>query len=323
MSKISRQSDNRPCVRSSTPRRTMVMLLALLAVSVPCSWLQAEVSYAIEGGGPSSTEPSFVKLTATETLAPATQATEDLTSSIEQFNSPDQALSSLKLFAMVTLLSTAPAMLLMTTSFLRISIVLSLLRQALGTQQNPSNQAIASLALFMSALIMAPTWQTVYQKAIVPYSNQEISGEQAWEISRGSLVTFMGTQIDNTGNTDDVWLFYDYLPKPDELPVTAEPAKPSYLAASQNPVTPTSYHDIPLQALLPAFMTSELKTAFLIGFLVFLPFLVIDLVVSATTNSMGMMMLPPTTVSLPFKLMLFVMVDGWHLLVGTLLESFV
>lgn len=323
MSKISRQSDNQSCVRRFTPRQTMVILMALTAACIPCNWLQADVGYAFEGGGGSSTEPSFVQLTATEALAPATQATEDLTSSIEQFNSPDQALSSLKLFAMVTLLSTAPAMLLMTTSFLRISIVLSLLRQALGTQQNPSNQAVASLALFMSALIMAPTWQTVYQKAIVPYSNQEISGEQAWEISRGSLVNFMGTQIDNTGNTDDVWLFYDYLPKPDELPVTAEPSKPSYLAASQNPVAPTSYHDIPLQALLPAFMTSELKTAFLIGFLVFLPFLVIDLVVSATTNSMGMMMLPPTTVSLPFKLMLFVMVDGWHLLVGTLLESFV
>ena len=125
---------------------------------------------------------------------------------------------------MVTLLSTAPAMLLMTTSFLRISIVLSLLRQALGTQQNPSNQASAALALFMSALIMAPTWLTVYQKAIVHYSNQEISGAQARENSRGSLVTFMGTQIDNTGNTDDVWLFYDYLPNPEELPVTAEPA---------------------------------------------------------------------------------------------------
>ncbi|MEC9096418.1 MAG: flagellar type III secretion system pore protein FliP, partial [Planctomycetota bacterium] len=192
---------------------------------------------------------------------------------------------------------------------------------ALGTQQNPSNQVIASLALFMSALIMAPTWQTIYQNAIVPYSNQAISGEQAWEISRASLVTFMGTQIDNTGNTDDVWLFYDYLPKSNALS-QPDSSQPSYLAASQSSVPPTSYHEIPLQALLPAFMISELKTAFLIGFLVFLPFLVIDLVVSATTNSMGMMMLPPTTVSLPFKLMLFVMVDGWHLLVGTLLESF-
>ena len=296
--------------------------IALIAVSVPCGWLTADISYALDEEVPSGTESISVELTAKELIVPATEATDELTSSIEQFNSPDQAMSSLKLFAMVTLLSTAPAMLLMTTSFLRISIVLSLLRQALGTQQNPSNQAIASLALFMSALIMAPTWQTVYQKAVVPYSNQEISGEQAWEISRGTLVTFMGTQIDNTGNTDDVWLFYDYLPKSDELPATAEKSKPSYLAVSQNSVTPTSYHDIPLQALLPAFMTSELKTAFLIGFLVFLPFLVIDLVVSATTNSMGMMMLPPTTVSLPFKLMLFVMVDGWHLLAGTLLESF-
>ena len=247
---------------------------------------------------------------------------QDLTGALDKLDSPDQAMSSLKLFAMVTLLSTAPAMLLMTTSFLRISIVLSLLRQALGTQQNPSNQVIASLSLFMSALIMAPTWQTVYENAILPYSNQEISGEQAWQISRASLVTFMGTQIDNTGNTDDVWLFYEYLPEQQAGAAQADAMQPSYMAASQAQETPTSYHDIPLQALLPAFMISELKTAFLIGFIVFLPFLVIDLVVSATTNAMGMMMLPPTTVSLPFKLMLFVMVDGWHLLVGTLLESF-
>tara|TARA_B100000945_G_scaffold303524_1_gene288150 strand:+ start:1538 stop:2389 length:852 start_codon:yes stop_codon:yes gene_type:complete len=278
----------------------------------PLSWLHAEISYTLEGKAPAATDESFT----TDSFNVVQQASEELTTSIEQLNSPDQAINSLKLFGMITLLSTAPAMLLMTTSFLRISIVLSLLRQALGTQQNPSNQMIASLALFMSALIMAPTWQTVYQNAIVPFSNQEIGAEEAWKISRASLVTFMGTQIDNTGNTDDVWLFYDYLPQSDE------PSQPSYLAASQSSLTPTSYHEIPLQALLPAFMISELKTAFLIGFLVFLPFLVIDLVVSATTNSMGMMMLPPTTVSLPFKLMLFVMVDGWHLLVGTLLESF-
>jgi flagellar biosynthetic protein FliP len=241
----------------------------------------------------------------------------------QQLNSPEQALSSLKLFLMVTVLSVAPAVLLMTTSFLRISVVLGLLRQALGTQQNPSNQVIGALALFMSALIMTPTWTTVYEEAIVPYSEKEISGEHAWEIARSSLVDFMGRQIDKAGNSEDVWLFYDHLP---ENALNPQAGDPSYFAAdSQNEITPTalSYHDIPMQALLPAFMISELKTAFLIGFIIFLPFLVLDIVISSVTNAMGMMMLPPTTISLPFKIMLFVLVDGWHLIIGMLLESFV
>lgn len=320
MPEILHNSDPRIYKRATRLCRTLAGVCVLLVVGMPVNWLHAEqVNYSLELL-PDLADDVLVQSTSVEQTD---LRSNELMATVEQLDSPDQAMSSLKLFAMVTLLSTAPAMLLMTTSFLRISIVLSLLRQALGTQQNPSNQAIASLALFMSALIMAPTWQAVYQNAIVPYSQQDISAEQAWEISRTSLVTFMGTQIDNTGNTDDVWLFYDYMPKADELPVRANTAQPSYMAASQRPDAPSSYHDIPLQALLPAFMTSELKTAFLIGFLVFLPFLVIDLVVSATTNSMGMMMLPPTTVSLPFKLMLFVMVDGWHLIAGTLLESFV
>jgi flagellar biosynthetic protein FliP len=241
----------------------------------------------------------------------------------QQLNSPEQALSSLKLFLMVTVLSVAPAVLLMTTSFLRISVVLGLLRQALGTQQNPSNQVIGALALFMSALIMTPTWTAVYEEAIVPYSEKEISGEHAWEIARSSLVNFMGRQIDKAGNSEDVWLFYDHLPETARNPQTGDP---SYFAAdAQNGITTTalSYHDIPMQALLPAFMISELKTAFLIGFIIFLPFLVLDIVISSVTNAMGMMMLPPTTISLPFKIMLFVLVDGWHLIIGMLLESFV
>ncbi|MEE2842953.1 MAG: flagellar type III secretion system pore protein FliP [Planctomycetota bacterium] len=241
----------------------------------------------------------------------------------QQLNSPEQALSSLKLFLMVTVLSVAPAVLLMTTSFLRISVVLGLLRQALGTQQNPSNQVIGALALFMSALIMMPTWTAVYEEAIVPYSEKEISGEHAWEIARSSLVNFMGRQIDKAGNSEDVWLFYDHLPETARNPQTGDP---SYFAAdAQNGITTTalSYHDIPMQALLPAFMISELKTAFLIGFIIFLPFLVLDIVISSVTNAMGMMMLPPTTISLPFKIMLFVLVDGWHLIIGMLLESFV
>ncbi len=234
-----------------------------------------------------------------------------------KLDSPDQAMNSLKLFLMVTVLSVAPAILLMTTSFLRISIVLGLLRQALGTQQNPSNQVIGALALFISALIMAPTWTTVYEDAIVPYSEEQISGDQAWTTARYELVQFMGTQIDKAGNSDDVWLFYDHLPES-----AKHSAGASSWATSPEAGSPLSYHDIPMQALLPAFMISELKTAFLIGFMLFLPFLVLDIVISSVTNAMGMMMLPPTTISLPFKIMLFVLVDGWHLIVGMLLESF-
>ena len=303
---------------STKLNRMRAVIAALFIAAFPIACLDADVNYTFEEQTEVATQSRpDTTLTSNDTqhFSETTETLQSI-SRLGELESPEQAMSSLKLFAMVTLLSTAPAMLLMTTSFLRISIVLSLLRQALGTQQNPSNQVIAALALFMSALVMAPTWNTVYYEAIVPYSNQEITGNHAWDISRASLVTFMGTQIDNTGNTDDVWLFYDYLPQPE-----AE-NQPSYMATNSSAQTPTSYHQIPLQALLPAFMISELKTAFLIGFLVFLPFLVIDLVVSATTNSMGMMMLPPTTVSLPFKLMLFVMVDGWHLLVGTLLDSF-
>jgi flagellar biosynthetic protein FliP len=255
------------------------------------------------------------------TVAPAAQSHPNVLE--QQLNSPEQALSSLKLFLMVTVLSVAPAVLLMTTSFLRISVVLGLLRQALGTQQNPSNQVIGALALFMSALIMTPTWTTVYEEAIVPYSEKELSGKHAWDVARSSLVNFMGRQIDKAGNSEDVWLFYDHLPENVRQPQEGD--KPSYFAANNQNGTATtelSYHDIPMQALLPAFMISELKTAFLIGFIIFLPFLVLDIVISSVTNAMGMMMLPPTTISLPFKIMLFVLVDGWHLIIGMLLESF-
>jgi len=261
-----------------------------------------------------ASKPSTKRISAEVTAEEAEGPLDQLAA---QLDSPDQAMNSLKLFLMVTVLSVAPAILLMTTSFLRISIVLGLLRQALGTQQNPSNQVIAALALFISALIMAPTWTTVYEKAIVPYSETQISGEQAWTTARYELVQFMGTQIDKAGNSDDVWLFYDHLPES-----AKHPAGASYWAASEEAADPLSYHDIPMQALLPAFMISELKTAFLIGFMVFLPFLVLDIVISSVTNAMGMMMLPPTTISLPFKIMLFVLVDGWHLIVGMLLESF-
>ncbi len=222
----------------------------------------------------------------------------------EEWTSPEGLQSSLQVMLTLTVLSLAPALVLMTTSFVRIVIVLGMLRQALGTQQLPPNQVITALAMFMTLLIMSPAWKQVYDDAIEPYTNPEVemTAEAAWEAGVKPLRAFMSRQIDAAGNYDDIHLFYKYLP-------------------ADTP-TPQSFDDVPLKVLLPAFMLSELKTAFLIGFQIYLPFLILDIVISSVTISMGMLMLPPTTISLPFKLMLFVLLDGWRLVVGMLIDSF-
>ena len=222
----------------------------------------------------------------------------------EVWTSPQGLSSALQVMLLLTVLSLAPAILLMTTSFVRIIVVLGLLRQALGTQQLPPSQVLTSIALFMTVAIMAPVWTQVYQDAIAPYTDPttQMSLEQAWQNGAAPVRQFMSSQIEAAGNADDVRLFYAYL----------SPTHPM----------PDTYDEVPLQALLPAFMLSELKVAFLIGFNIYLPFLIVDIVVASVTMSMGMLMLPPVMISLPFKLLLFVLVDGWHLVVGMLLESF-
>ncbi|MBX9792211.1 MAG: flagellar type III secretion system pore protein FliP [Pirellulales bacterium] len=219
----------------------------------------------------------------------------------DTWTSPEQLGSSVQMLLLVSVLSLAPALLVMTTSFVRSVVVLGLLRQAIGTQQLPPNQVMTALALFLTLAVMTPTWKQVYEEAIAPYSQHEIDLETAWQRGVTPVRQFMSLQIERTGNSDDVWLFLDHMPG---VP------------------TPTSYDEVPLEALVPAFMLSELKTAFLIGFQVYLPFVILDLVISSVLMSMGMLMLPPVLVSLPFKLLLFVLVDGWHLVVGMLLESF-
>jgi flagellar biosynthetic protein FliP len=199
-------------------------------------------------------------------------------------------------------ISLAPAVLLMTTCFVRIIVVLGLLRQALGTQQLPPSQVVTSIALFLTLLLMTPVWKAVYDDAIVPYRDRKIDLSEAWTAGSAPIRRFMSEQIERTGNTPDIWLFYRYLP--------------------EGTPEPSTYDDIPLSVLLPAYMLSELKTAFLIGFQIYLPFLVLDIVIASVTISMGMMMLPPVLISLPFKLLLFVLVDGWHLVVEMLLDSF-
>jgi flagellar biosynthesis protein FliP len=223
----------------------------------------------------------------------------------EVWTSPERVQSTLQVVLLMSVISLAPAILLMTTSFVRIVVVLGLLRQALGAQQLPPNQVITSLAMFMSLLLMTPVWNEVYHDAVQPYTDPEVamSWDEAWQAGIQPIRRFMSRQIEIAGNSDDVWLFYQYLPD-------AQDSEPS------------TYDDVPLQVLLPAFVLSELKVAFLIGFQVYLPFLILDIVVSSITVSMGMVMIPPTMISLPLKLMLFVLVDGWNLVVGMLMQSF-
>jgi flagellar biosynthetic protein FliP len=218
-----------------------------------------------------------------------------------QWTSPEGLSSALQVMLLLTVISLAPAILMMTTCFVRVLVVLGLLRQALGTQQLPPNQVLTSLGLFITLAVMTPVWKQTYDEAIVPYTNHQIGLDEAWRRGADPIRRFMSLQIERCNNSDDVWLFLQY--------------------SSPN-TRPETYDDVPLSALLPAFMLSELKTAFLIGFQIYLPFLIIDMVVSSVLIAMGMMMLPPVLISMPFKLLLFVLIDGWHLVVGMLMESF-
>jgi flagellar biosynthetic protein FliP len=202
----------------------------------------------------------------------------------------------IQLIAFITVLSLAPSILVMMTSFTRIVVVLSLLRTALGTATAPPNAVIVALALFLTAFVMGPALQNAYDTGIRPLVNNEISVEQAFERSSVPLKAFMQKNV----REKDLALFAD-------------------LSREPRPETP---EQISLRILVPAFMISELKRAFEIGFLLFLPFLIIDLVVASVLMSMGMMMLPPVVVSLPFKLIFFVLVDGWSLVAGSLVQSY-
>ena len=203
---------------------------------------------------------------------------------------------TLEVLALMTVLTLLPAILLMMTSFTRIIIVLAILRQALGTASTPSNQVILGLALFLTLFIMSPVLEQVNDQAIQPYLQDQVSAIDALKVATEPFKTFMLAQTRET----DIQMFAD-------------------IAGVESIESPEA---TPLRLLLPAFVTSELKTAFQIGFLIFIPFVIIDLVVASVLMSMGMMMLSPLIVSLPFKLMLFVLVDGWALIMGTLASSF-
>lgn len=209
---------------------------------------------------------------------------------------PEDISVALKIFLLLTVLSLVPAILIMLTSFTRIVIVLSLLRQAIGTHQMPPNQIIIGMSLFLTFFVMTPVWQKINQDALQPYIEKKITQKQALETAIKPLREFMFRQT-----------------REKDLALLAGIAKIE---------RPKNLDAIPIVVLIPAFIISELKSAFQIGFLLYVPFLIVDMVVASVLLSMGMMMLPPVMISLPFKLMLFVLVDGWYLIVGSLVKSF-
>lgn len=209
---------------------------------------------------------------------------------------PQGVSAVLRIFVLLTVLSLAPAILIMLTSFTRIVIVLSILRQAMGTQQMPPNQIIIGLALFLTFFVMSPVWNGMHEDGLQPYLDKQISSQEALNRASKHIRDFMFKQT----REKDLALLVD-------------------IAKVERPHDPG---DIPTHVLVPSFIMSELKVAFQIGFLLYVPFLIIDVVVASVLLSMGMMMLPPVMISLPFKLMLFVLADGWYLLVGSLVKSF-
>ncbi|MGP4068032.1 flagellar type III secretion system pore protein FliP [Halobacillus sp. B29] len=209
---------------------------------------------------------------------------------------PEDISTSVKLLLLLTVLSLAPGILILMTSFTRILIVLSFVRTSLATQQMPPNQVLVGIALFLTFFIMAPTFQEVNNQALTPLFNEEITLDEAYEEASIPMKDFMGKHT----RQKDLALFINYsgMERPDTI------------------------QDVPLTTLVPAFAISELKTAFQMGFMIFVPFLVIDMAVASVLMSMGMMMLPPVMISLPFKILLFVLVDGWFLITKSLLEGF-
>ena len=227
---------------------------------------------------------------------PGTVPLPKITLDVETAKDPEDFSITLQLIFLMTILSLAPAILIMLTSFTRIIIVFHFIRQALGTQQIPPNQVLIGLALFMTFLVMAPTWNAIHDNALRPYLDREISQQEAYEQAMQPIREFL---LKHT-REKDLALFVKLID--DKKPDTPE--------------------DISTLTLVPAFAISELRVAFQIGFIMYIPFLIIDMVVASVLMSMGMMMLPPMMISLPFKLLLFVLVDGWYLLVSSLMNSF-
>jgi flagellar biosynthesis protein FliP len=223
-------------------------------------------------------------------------ASDDVKIELPSLEDAESVVPAIKILGLLTILTVAPAVLLMMTSFTRILIVLGFVRQALGTQGMPPNQIILGLSLFLTFFTMQPVIEQVYEKAYLPYAEKAVDAQTAFEEFTNPVRKFMLAQT----REPDLAIFFS----------VAKVGKPKTSA------------DVPMTVLIPAFMISEIKTAFQIGFLIYIPFLIIDMVIAAILMAMGMMMLPPTVISLPFKIVLFVLVDGWSMIVGSLVKSF-
>ncbi len=216
--------------------------------------------------------------------------------SVEEATGGAQIATGMKIMILLTVLSLAPSIFITLTSFVRIIVVLHFLRQAMGTQTMPPNQVMAGLALFMTIFIMHPVFNAIYQDAFIPLTKEEISAEQFYEKASGPLRKFMLAQT----REKDLGLFINM----------------------SNIEQPETIDDVPLHVIIPSFLISEMRASFTIGFLIYIPFLVLDMVIASVLMSMGMMMLPPVMISLPFKIMMFVLVDGWYLIAGSMMKSF-
>ncbi|MEN8005401.1 MAG: flagellar type III secretion system pore protein FliP [Candidatus Krumholzibacteriota bacterium] len=268
---------------SWAPKGTLVVLAVLIGISVSAASVRAE----------DAAQPEPMATAQVGNIPPVAPV---MTLTLEGADGPRSMDSALKIVLLMTVLSLAPAFLVLLTSFTRIVIVLGFLRQAIGANQAPNNQIIIGLALFLTLVVMSPTLHQMNQDAIQPFMNEQMSQGEAFTKVQVPLKEFMLSQV----REKDVALFLD-------------------LTETEAPDTP---QDLPMLVVIPSFVLSELKTAFQMGFVLFIPFLIIDMVVASVLMSMGMMMLPPVLISLPFKILLFVLVDGWFLVVKSLVQAF-
>lgn len=288
-----------------------LVLIAILAFGFAATQAAGQAAFGPPAPGeqaglndPTPSSGAFNPLTMLEQAGNAIPGTQPgpLTGDPEQ---PAGISTAMSVMVLLTVVSLAPSIMLMTTCFMRIIIVLALLRQAIGAASIPPPQVLTALALFMTLLIMSPTLDRVWDEAVVPYQQGEVADyDDLWQRGRQPIRDFMFNQIEATGNWSSLYMVLEYQ--------GIDISDPSRLVRA----------DVSTSALIPAYMLSELKTAFVMGFKVYLPFLVIDMVIASLLISMSMMMLPPVLISLPFKLLLFVLVDGWTLVVGGLLYSF-
>jgi flagellar biosynthetic protein FliP len=266
---------------------TLLAALALVAVAAPA---------AAQDEGPAIPGAPALEGPAADSPPPGAEPVSDLLQFMGDSVAPERISGTLLIFLLLTVLSLAPAILVMTTSFTRIIVVFGFLRQAMATQQTPPNQVLVGLALILTFFIMQPTYQDVYDNAVTPYMNEQVSFQDAVAAGMEPIRTFMFRQV-----------------RPDDLAL--------FLRIADRP-RPETRADVGTEVLVPAFVLSELRRAFQIGFVIYIPFLIIDMVVASTLMAMGMMMLPPIFVSLPFKIMMFVLADGWYLIVEELVSSF-